>query len=179
MACHLVRTKTLSKPKQEYVNWSLKNTLQWNLMTFWNSNIFILKNAFEDVVWKMMAILSWPQCINLHNFNAIIQTDDMPAYHADFVVHHFAYNMLLNQTVILPVNWDALTLMRHHCNAKFCVTQRLVDTNETHCILVRCLKILSFEEKATIAKLNVMLASYSSCIIWLTKQQILHCIKFR
>ena len=30
----------------------------------WNSCIFIQENAFEDVVWKMAAILSRPQCVN-------------------------------------------------------------------------------------------------------------------
>ena len=34
-----------------------------------NSNIFTQENAFENVVWKMAAILSRPQCVNsLRNF---------------------------------------------------------------------------------------------------------------
>ena len=28
-----------------------------------NLYIFIQENAFENVVWKMAAILSWPQCV--------------------------------------------------------------------------------------------------------------------
>ena len=40
----------------------LGTKLQWNFN--YNSNIFIHKNAFEDVVWKMAAILSQPQCVN-------------------------------------------------------------------------------------------------------------------
>ena len=43
------------------VNWSLGNKLQWNLDG--NLYIFIQENAFENVVWKMSAILSWPQCV--------------------------------------------------------------------------------------------------------------------
>ena len=35
--------------------------LQWNLKQ--NSYIFIQENAFENVVWKMAAILSRPQCV--------------------------------------------------------------------------------------------------------------------
>ena len=42
-------------------NWNLRNKLQWNLK--WNSYIFIQENAFENVVWKMAAILSRPQCV--------------------------------------------------------------------------------------------------------------------
>ena len=37
-------------------------TLQWNRHR--NSYIFIQENAFQIVVWKMAAILSWPQCVN-------------------------------------------------------------------------------------------------------------------
>ena len=44
------------------VNWTLRNKLQWNFN--WNSYTFIKKNAFENVVWKMVAILSRPQCVN-------------------------------------------------------------------------------------------------------------------
>ena len=43
------------------VNWTLRNKLQWNLNR--NSNIFIHENTFENVVWKMAAILSLPQCV--------------------------------------------------------------------------------------------------------------------
>ena len=39
----------------------LKNKFQWNLNH--NSCIFIEENAFENVVWKMAAILSRPQCV--------------------------------------------------------------------------------------------------------------------
>ena len=39
----------------------MRNKLQWNLKL--NSYIFIQENAFENVVWKMVAILSWPQCV--------------------------------------------------------------------------------------------------------------------
>ena len=37
------------------------NKLQWNVNR--NSCIFIQENAFENVVWKMAAILSRPQCV--------------------------------------------------------------------------------------------------------------------
>ena len=46
----------------EYFNSTLGNKLQWNLNR--NSFIFIQENAFENVVWKMTAILSRPQCVN-------------------------------------------------------------------------------------------------------------------
>ena len=45
------------------VNWTLGNKLQWNLNRI--SNIFIQENEFENVVWKMAAILSRPQCVKL------------------------------------------------------------------------------------------------------------------
>ena len=43
------------------VNWTLENKLQWHLNP--NLHIFIQENAFEDVVWKIAAILSCPQCL--------------------------------------------------------------------------------------------------------------------
>ena len=46
----------------DIVNWNLRNKLQWNLKR--NSYIFIQENAFENVVWRMAAILSRPQCVN-------------------------------------------------------------------------------------------------------------------
>ena len=44
------------------VNWTLRSKLQWNFSR--NSNIFIEENPFQNVVWKMVAILSRPQCVN-------------------------------------------------------------------------------------------------------------------
>ena len=46
------------------INWTLRNKLQWNLNQ--NSYIFIQENAFENVVWKMSAILSRPQCVDTY-----------------------------------------------------------------------------------------------------------------
>ena len=43
------------------INFILRNKLQWNLNR--NSYIFTQENAFENSVWKMAAILSWPQCV--------------------------------------------------------------------------------------------------------------------
>ena len=42
-------------------NWTPGSKLQWNLNR--NSYIFIQESAFENVVWKMAAMLSRPQCV--------------------------------------------------------------------------------------------------------------------
>ena len=52
------------------VNWTLRNKLQWNLNQ--NSYIFIHKNAIENVVYKMVAILSLPHCV-IKDKNATFQ----------------------------------------------------------------------------------------------------------
>ena len=44
------------------VNWTLKNTLQWNCDR--NSYIFVQENAFEKIVCKIAAILYRSQCVN-------------------------------------------------------------------------------------------------------------------
>ena len=45
------------------VDLTLRNKLQWNINQ--NSYIFIQEIAFENVVWKIAAILSRPQCVNI------------------------------------------------------------------------------------------------------------------
>ena len=44
------------------VNWTIRNKIRWNLNR--NSYISIKENAFENVVWKMVAILSRSQSVN-------------------------------------------------------------------------------------------------------------------
>ena len=43
------------------VNWTLGDNLRWNLN--WNIYIFIQENVFGNVIWKMVAIFSEPQCV--------------------------------------------------------------------------------------------------------------------
>ena len=50
------------KQRWNIVNWTRRNRFHWNVK--WNELIFIQENAFENVVWKMAAILSRPQCVN-------------------------------------------------------------------------------------------------------------------
>ena len=59
MYCRLVGDKPLFKPMLEYC---LGKKFQWNRNP--NLYIFIQENAFENVVWKMAAILSRPHCVN-------------------------------------------------------------------------------------------------------------------
>ena len=44
------------------VNLTQRNKLQWNFYRY--SYILIEENPFQNVVWKMAAILPWPQCVN-------------------------------------------------------------------------------------------------------------------
>ena len=60
------------------INWTPRNKFQWHFD--WNSYIFIQENESEDIIWKMTAVLSRPQCVNLW---------DLPAPH-------------LNRKTILP-----------------------------------------------------------------------------
>ena len=62
MVCRLPGAKPLSEP-MSIINQTLGNKLQWNLNRNWYN--FIHKNAFQNVVWKMATILSWPQCANV------------------------------------------------------------------------------------------------------------------
>ena len=62
MACRLVGAKPLSEPMLEYCQLDPWDKLQRNFNQ--NSYIFIQESAFENVVWKMAAIFSRPQCVN-------------------------------------------------------------------------------------------------------------------
>ena len=53
-----------------FVNWALGNKFQWNVNRY--SYIFIQENAFENVISKMVAILSRPQCVNSYQNQAPI-----------------------------------------------------------------------------------------------------------
>ena len=63
MACRLAGAKPLSEPMLEYCWLEPWRQIQWNLHQ--NLYIFIQENAFENVVGKMAAMLSRPQCVNI------------------------------------------------------------------------------------------------------------------
>ena len=56
------------------VNSNLKNKLEWNLKQ--NSYNFIQDDTFENVVWKMASVLSWPQCVKVDVWAAVIFFQD-------------------------------------------------------------------------------------------------------
>ena len=64
------------------VNRTLRNKLQWN--SYQNTNLFIHENAFQNVVWEMVVILSRGRCVNK-------QTQDVPKimqwFGVQFVLH--------------------------------------------------------------------------------------------
>ena len=62
MACRLPAPSHYLNQCWNIVNWTPRNKLCWNFN--WNSYIFIQENPFENVVWKMTAILSRSQCVN-------------------------------------------------------------------------------------------------------------------
>ena len=70
MACLLLSTQPLPETmliywwldsREDIVNCTLRNKLQWNLNR--NSNIFIHDNALQNVVCQMASVLSRPQCV--------------------------------------------------------------------------------------------------------------------
>ena len=63
MACRLDGAKPLPEQMLWYVNWTLRNKIQWNFNR--NSYIFIQENALENVVCEVASILSRPQCVNV------------------------------------------------------------------------------------------------------------------
>ena len=58
MACHLLAPSHYLKKYWHFVNWNLWNKINWNI-------IFIQVNTFENVVCKIVAILSRSHCVKL------------------------------------------------------------------------------------------------------------------
>ena len=88
------------------IDWTLRNTLQWNLSR--NYNIFIQENVFESVVCEMAAILSRPQCVyiyqsTVHSKNYVHITGTGQATltnmdkHSPWIYPGPAYNHILNK----------------------------------------------------------------------------------
>ena len=71
------------------VNWTLSNKFQWNLNR--NSYIFIQENAFENVVRKMVAILSRLQFVNC--YLVLLSFDIKLSY--QFRNYHYRYKTVL------------------------------------------------------------------------------------
>ena len=80
---------------------TLGNKLLWNFN--WHLNIFIKENAFENVIWKMAAILSRPQCVNIHLFIST-KTAHIPEVFFSscvfFDYQQFSYKVLLLRQII-------------------------------------------------------------------------------
>ena len=81
----------LSSPGRNIVDWTPRNILQWNVNR--NSYIFIQVNPFENVVGKMAAILSRPQCVksslNLARYGFAVPNDfslRLNAYHCVYCI---------------------------------------------------------------------------------------------
>ena len=55
------------------INFILRNKLQWNFNRY--SNIFIQENPCHNVVWKMAAILSRPQCVKIGSGKGLSHRD--------------------------------------------------------------------------------------------------------
>ena len=72
MACRLVGAKPLSNQCWNIVYSNTRNKFQWN--TERNSYIFIQENSFDNVVYKIAAILSRPQYVKkLYQLDVIAQ----------------------------------------------------------------------------------------------------------
>ena len=81
------------------VNWTPWNKHQWNVNR--NSYIFIQENPFENVVWKMAAILSRPQCVkgnviilcSIHHYITARFCHDSMFITSERLCHHDKFKM--------------------------------------------------------------------------------------
>ena len=114
------------------VNWTLRNKLQWNLN--WNSHIFIQGNVFENIIWKMAAILSQPQSVKqvqlwLDWQPLIFNVQKQPLIYKkkqELLQSHQHANIQIRQNVVI-----------HHNDVK--TSQIDVWNHQPHDCLVNCL----------------------------------------
>ena len=75
-----------------FVNWALRNKLQWNSIQI--TEVFINKNAFENILYEMVAILSrgrWVKAWMSHYIPH--QTKDIITY----TCHNLSWTMLVKE----------------------------------------------------------------------------------
>ena len=97
------------------LNSNPRNKLQWNLK--WKSYIYMQKNAFENGVCEMAAILSLPQCVSHYWPKWILSSRQVKLnLSVSKVSSKFHYE-------IVPWNWNALT----------CALTSRQWVNLTHC----------------------------------------------
>ena len=63
MACHLFGSKPLSELMLPYCQLGPKEHI--SIRFIWNSEVFTQENAFENIICKMVAILSLPKYVNI------------------------------------------------------------------------------------------------------------------
>ena len=89
------------------VHWTIGNKFQCNVNRNWY--IFIKENPFENVVWKMSAILSRPQCVKTFHFTGHLTVSSKIYPSQPQTKKMFGINSLLHDDVIkwkhFPRNW--------------------------------------------------------------------------
>ena len=89
MGCRLFGTKPISEPIMTYCQLDPRKIVEWNII--WNSKVFIQENAFENVVWKMAAILSLPRWVNLSSLKAGLQENEARSFSGGLQQLHFYF----------------------------------------------------------------------------------------
>ena len=103
MASRLVGAKPLSEPMLEYVIIGpLETKSLWNFI--WNSYIFIQENVFENVICKVVAILSQPQCVNGHQMNSLKGCPNGNFQHHLWESNSQVYNLFITNN--LKYDWS-------------------------------------------------------------------------
>ena len=132
------------------VNWTPRNKLQWNINQ--NSYIFIQENPFENVVWKMTAILSQPQWFKglyylmqqMHMFKLcskislencwVLKSENLAKSNQLYLITRFLYKLLVarwcNSQLLIFQHFQVLKSLLRETNCALSV-----DTSKVLCKL--------------------------------------------
>ena len=119
MACHLAGTPSHYLNQCWYiVNWTLGHKLQWNL----NPNLYIFiqefQNAFENGVWKMVSILSHPQCVDMNKVFMLVYSGSVTRPEMDqnwlllpWALGRFWHRVVLANYGVKKTTWECVGSM--------------------------------------------------------------------
>ena len=129
----------LSPARRQAISWtnvgmSLIGPLGTSFSEMWNSYIFIQENPFENVVWKIAAIMSRPQCVKISDVldgkRDVVVIDHAVFWHKKMTVSPHSYHVSVNHSSeIRYLNHDP-ALLESHMRIHLTITRCVYEPDE-------------------------------------------------
>ena len=145
MASHIFSASHYLNQWWNIVNWTLRNKFQWNFNQ--NLNIFVQEYAFEDIVCKMVDILSRPQWVNRRNRGSSSggqhPNSNIPKWRTWWYDYHQisnirrtkSQNLNVSRLVLqlpLPIHWSQVLLLSREWRCSWSSADRRCSNYNVH-----------------------------------------------